>query len=122
MDLKKYYRRIREIEAGITADSAVVVSRATPEGGRAGVLVEAPREVAARLVADGAAELADSTQSADYRESLAAAHQDEERRRAAARIQVSIVRESDLRALAPEQPAAASRPPRSRSGPQTPTT
>ena len=101
MDLKKYYRKIREIEAGIPGDAAVVVSRATPEGGRAGVLVEAPREVAARLVADGAADLADDAQAGAYRESLAQAHRDEERGRAAARIQVSIVRESDLRALAP---------------------
>lgn len=100
MDLKSYYRKIREIEAGIAEECAVVVSRATPEGGRAGVLVEAPRATAARLVAEGAADLAAPEQAAAFREALRAQLTAEEGRRAAARIHLSIISEADARAMA----------------------
>jgi hypothetical protein len=58
MDLLGYYEKIRRIEAVIDAVFAVVTSRATPDGGRAGVKTELPRAVAARLIADGKADLA----------------------------------------------------------------
>ena len=43
MDLRAYYDKIRTIEAVIDAVFAVVTSRATPDGGRAGVQTELPR-------------------------------------------------------------------------------
>jgi hypothetical protein len=46
---------------------AVVTSRATPDGGRAGVKTELPRTVAARLIADGKADLADPAEAAQFR-------------------------------------------------------
>jgi hypothetical protein len=100
MDLKSYYRRIREVEAGIPEDQAVVVSRATAEGGREGALTEAPRAVAARLVVQGAADLATPEQAREFRQRLRARQAEEEARRAAARIQVNIISEADARALA----------------------
>ena len=60
MDLRAYYEKIRKIEAVIEAVFAVVISRATPDGGRAGVKTELPRAVAARLIADGKADLANA--------------------------------------------------------------
>jgi len=99
MDLKSYYRRMREVEAEIPEESVVLVSRATPDGGRAGLLVEAPRAVAARLIAEGAAERAPAPQAAEFRKGLQAARVQEEGRRAAARIQVSVITEAEARAL-----------------------
>jgi hypothetical protein len=67
MDLFSYYEKIRSVEVAIDAVFAVVTSRATPDGGRAGVKTELPRAVAARLIADGKAELASPEETAQFR-------------------------------------------------------
>jgi hypothetical protein len=67
MDLLAYYEKIRKIEALIEAVFAVVTSRATPDGGRAGVKMELPRAIAARLIADGKADLANPEETAQFR-------------------------------------------------------
>ena len=67
MDLRAYYEKIRRIEALIDAVFAVVISRATPDGGRAGVRAELPRTMAARLIADGKADLANPEETAQFR-------------------------------------------------------
>ena len=66
MDLRAYYEKIRKIEALIEAVFAVVTSRATLDGGRAGVMSELLRAVAARLIADGKADLATAEETAQY--------------------------------------------------------
>ena len=101
MDLKTYYQRIREFAAGISGKSAVIVSLATPEGGRAGLLTEVPKEVAARMLADGMAVLAGEEETVRFHQEAQVRREDEERRRAAARIQVNVITEEQARALRP---------------------
>ena len=67
MDLQKLYQRIRGIEAEVHEDFAVIVSRATPDGGRAGVMCDVARAVAARLVAEEKADLATEADAAEFR-------------------------------------------------------
>ena len=67
MDLLAYYEKIRKIEALIEAVFAVVTSRATPDGGRAGVMTEVPRAAAARLIAEEKADLANPEEAAQFR-------------------------------------------------------
>jgi len=67
MDLRGYYTRIREIEADIADPFVVVVSCATSEGGRRGVRSDVPRGVAARMIAEGRAELASADVAARFR-------------------------------------------------------
>ena len=67
MNLLGYYEKIRRIETLIEAVYAVVISRATPDGGRAGVKMELPRAVAARLIVDGKADLANPEETAQFR-------------------------------------------------------
>ncbi len=67
MDLRVYYQKIRSIEAEIREPFAVIVSRETPDGGRAGVKSEVPRAVAAKLVAEGKADLASPEVAANFR-------------------------------------------------------
>ena len=98
MDLRTYYRKIRELSDTLP-DPAVVVSRATPDGGVPGRLTEAPREVAARLIFDGFAELAGDAQAAAFRQEAVECKASEEARRAAARIQVNVVTEDQVRPL-----------------------
>jgi len=58
MDLRVYFQKIRDVEAKIPGPYTTVVSVATPDGGRAGVLTDVPRRVAAKMVVDGTAKLA----------------------------------------------------------------
>jgi hypothetical protein len=58
MDLKSYYRKIRETEQSIVEEYPIVVSRESTDGGKAGALTEVSRTLAARLIVDGSAELA----------------------------------------------------------------
>lgn len=99
MDLKAYYQTVRRIAASIAGDSVVVVSKATPDGGRAGRFTEVPCELAARMVADGIAEIAPEEDAARFAEQTKERQAEEERRRAAARIQVNVISEGQARAL-----------------------
>ncbi len=67
MDLRKFYQRIRGIEAEVHGDFAVIVSRVTPDGGRAGVMCDVARAVAARLVAEEKADLATADEAEIFR-------------------------------------------------------
>lgn len=67
MDLRAYYQKIRQIEAEIREESVVITSLETPDGGRGGVSTEAPRAVAARLIAEQRAELASEEAAARFR-------------------------------------------------------
>lgn len=102
MDLRTYYRKIRELAATLP-DPAVVTSLATPDGGVPGRLTEVPRDVAARLIFDGFAELAGDAQAATFREEAVDRQGEENTRRAAARIQVNVVTEEQVRHLRPKK-------------------
>ncbi len=71
MDLKDFYARVRKIEDEIHEECVVIVSRATGDGGRAGVRNEVPREIAARMIAEQKADLADEKDAAEYRAQIA---------------------------------------------------
>lgn len=97
MDLREYYRKLKETETTLEGDSAVVVSMATPEGGKAGVRTDAPRAVAARLIVDGRARLATKEEAEAFHASQreAKAHYEEEQ--AARRLQVMVVPSHEIR-------------------------
>jgi hypothetical protein len=63
MDLKVYYKKIRETASTIPEEFAVVVSKESPDGGKAGVMSEVTRQQAARLVVEGRARLATKEES-----------------------------------------------------------
>jgi hypothetical protein len=67
MDLRAFYDVVRKIAAEIAEEAAVVVSRSTLDGGRAGVKTEVSREVAARMIAQGTADLATPEEAAEFR-------------------------------------------------------
>ena len=57
MDVRIYFQKIREVEGKIPGPYAKVVSLQTPDGGKAGLVTEVPRRVAAKMVVDGMAKL-----------------------------------------------------------------
>jgi hypothetical protein len=66
MDLRVYYEKLRKIESEIKDPFPVVVSRETTDGGKAGLKTQAPRSIAARLIADGKVDLASAEEAAQF--------------------------------------------------------
>ncbi len=91
MDLRSYYKRVRDAEASLPGDDVVLVSLATAEGGKDGVRTEAPRGVAAKMIADGRARVATPEEAQAFREGLRAACEKHDRDEAAKRVQFVMV-------------------------------
>lgn len=99
MDLKAYYRKLREIEMAISDEYPVVVSQDTADGGRAGVRNEVHRTVAARMILEGKARLATREEAEEFRAEVVEARRQAEQAAAASRVQVTVIPEAELRAL-----------------------
>ena len=97
MELKTYYKKLRELESVIVDAHVLVSSLETPDGGRAGVLTEASRRIAARLILKGKARLAGDDEAKAFREELAAARREAEQTAMAGKVQVTLVQEQDPR-------------------------
>jgi hypothetical protein len=91
MDLRAYYKKLRQAEAELTGEEFVMVSIATPEGGKAGVRTEVPRAVAARLLTEGCAELASEEAAEEYREEVRQAKAQRDEEEAARQVQVMVI-------------------------------
>lgn len=91
MDLRSYYKKVRETEESLKGDHFVLVSLETPEGGKAGVLTEAPRHVAARLIAETRARLATTEEAREFHDEHQAAREAREQEEAAKRVQVMVI-------------------------------
>lgn len=72
MDLKYYYQRFRTVLSEIEGEFVVVVSLATPDGGKAGVCTEVTRENGARAVVEARARLATKQEAEEFREQVKA--------------------------------------------------
>jgi hypothetical protein len=94
MDLKAYFKTLRQVESNLPADEVVVASLATADGGRAGELTEASRTVAAKLIVDGAARLGTGEEARQYHERAAELRRQAEQKEAASRIRVVWVSET----------------------------
>lgn len=98
MDLRAYYRKIRDLES--TLDEFVIVkSLPTESGGKGGVLSEAGRSTAARMTVDGVAEIASAEEAEEYRQSRDEARKAELERRQSSQIQFNVITDAELRSL-----------------------
>jgi hypothetical protein len=97
MDLRSYYKKVREAEATLQGNESVLVSLATSEGGKEGVRTEAPRAVAARHIAEGRARLATEAEAAEFRDGLRAGREKYEQDEAARRVQLVMVPAKEVR-------------------------
>ncbi len=96
MDLRAYYKKLREAEELLPGEHVVLVSSATPEGGKAGVRTEVPKSVASKLIVDGRARVATEEEAWMFREEIREARDRFEREDAARRMQVVVVSQPDL--------------------------
>ncbi len=98
MDVRQYYRKVREAESSIQGEYPLMVSLETTDGGKAGVVSEVSRDVAAKLIVEGRAIPATQEEQDLYRERQAVARKKAESAELARRVQVAIISESDLHA------------------------
>ena len=66
MNLRDFYANVRNTLATIEKPFVVLVSKITPDGGKAGVMTLVKRETAARLIVEDRAHLATDEESDSY--------------------------------------------------------
>jgi hypothetical protein len=103
MDVKQYYRKIKEVETGLVDKYPVLVSLETTDGGRAGVISEVTQPVAAKLIVEGRAVLATDAEKQSYLEQQARAKSAAAKAELARRLQVAIIADPD--GVTPTKPA-----------------
>jgi len=96
MDLKLYYDKIREVETKILEEFAVVVSRETADGGKEGTKTEVARRLAAKLIVEGLARVANPEEVKVFRDALAEAQRVAEQVAAASRVQLAVLSSAEL--------------------------
>jgi hypothetical protein len=99
MDVKTYYQKIRDTEATIPTPYVVTISKATDDGGKAGVPVQVTRQVAAKMIVEGSAVLATAAQTTAFQQQQAAAQKAAQTAAAAAKVSVTMVSSDDLKKL-----------------------
>ena len=99
MEIRQFYRKIRETEAGISEPYVVVMSLETADGGVAGTATEVSKALAARLIVERRVRLADPDEVKEYHDRAEQARKAAEQKAAAAKMQVTVISDSDLRAL-----------------------
>ena len=103
--MKAYYEKLRRVEAEMTNRDVVVVSLETPDGGKPGVKIEVPREIAAKLIVESRARVATEEETVDFRAEAAEAKRLADQAAAANRVQITVLSEADLKALRGQQQA-----------------
>ncbi len=99
MDLRAYYQKIKDHVAAIAEEYPIVVSLNTGDGGTAGQHTEVTKPVAARLLVQGLARLAEAAEAAVFRQLQAEAVRKAQELAAAAKVQISVVSTADLEKL-----------------------
>jgi hypothetical protein len=97
MDMRVYYRKIRQKEDELPEDPVVVVSLETADGGKAGVYTEVTRRNAAKMIVEGRADLASVEAAAKFRQSVKDAKFAADETEAARRMEFTFVPAGDTR-------------------------
>jgi hypothetical protein len=99
MDLRNYYQKIRQIEAEIGEEPAIVMSLETSDGGKPGMATEVPRETAARLIVELRARLATAEEAASYRRSVEEQRRIADQLQAMSRTQFAVISDVEMKAI-----------------------
>ena len=91
MDLRTWYKKLRDAEATLAGEHFVIVSLATSEGGKPDVRTEVPRAIAARLIAEVRARVATEEEAREFHEERRIALEQHRQDEAAKRVQVMVI-------------------------------
>jgi hypothetical protein len=97
MDLKQYFKKIRDTEAAIHEQYPLIVSLETPDGGKSGAVIEVSRQEAARAIVENRAVLANDEQGIAYFEREATRKKSVEKAELSRRLQIAILSDSEFR-------------------------
>ncbi len=97
MELKQYFKKIKDAEASISEAYPLIVSSETEDGGKPGVVVEVSRREAARAIVENRAALASEEQKQAHWEQVSARKKMAEKIELSRRLQIAIVSDSGLR-------------------------
>ena len=100
MDLKLYYQKIRDTESKIPDAFPVIVSQETDDGGKAGSCAEVSRNVAAKMITEGTARIANAEEARLYREDQAAAKSLADQQAEVSKVHVTVVPSAELARIA----------------------
>lgn len=92
MDLKRYFKKVSELEETIAGRDVHIVSLSTADGGVEGVVTHAPKRVACQLVTEGKARLAEADEVELFELEQSERRMRMEQAEQAKRIQVELVR------------------------------
>jgi ribosomal protein L24 len=99
MDLQLYYQKIRDFAETIEDAFPVVVSMETADGGKGGILTEVAKRLAAKLVVEGVARIAQHEEAEAFRREQAEAKRLSDQAVAAAKVQLAVLSTDDLNRL-----------------------
>jgi coenzyme F420-reducing hydrogenase beta subunit len=99
MDLRLYYTKVREAVSKIESDFPVLVSKETTDGGKGGILTEVARNLAAKMLVDGVARLADALETEAYQKQQAELRRIAEQKATAAKVQVAVLSAEEFTTL-----------------------
>ena len=105
MDLRAYYEKLRRVEAEIANRDVVVVSLETPDGGKPGVKIEAPREIAAKLIVESRARLASEEETEAYQAETVETKRVADQAAEAGRMKLTVLSDADYQTLKGRQRA-----------------
>jgi|SRR5208283_89407 len=101
MDLRLYYHNLRKAEEEIADEFVVLMSHATPDGGKSGQMTEVPRQLAAQSIVEGRGRLATTDEAAKFYKAAFEARRTAEQATLATKLHVNLISESDLQNLRP---------------------
>ena len=104
MDLRQYFKKIRDMEAALVEPYPLIVSIETSDGGKSGTVSEVARELAAKLLVEGRALLADEQERRDYFDRQTAMRKAAEKAELARRLQVAIIADSTFTSSSNPEP------------------
>jgi hypothetical protein len=104
VDLRQYFKKLRDTESGLADSFPLVVSLETSDGGKAGITSEVTREQAAKLIVENCARLANEAEKKAYFDKQASDKKAADRAEMARRVQVTIVGQPDFGDAAHDQP------------------
>jgi molybdenum-dependent DNA-binding transcriptional regulator ModE len=108
VDLRQYFKKIRDTESGLSDAFPLVVSLETSDGGKAGTITEVTREQAAKLIVENCARLANDAEKKAYSEKQASEKKAADRAEMARRVQVTIVGQPDFQMVDEDHPVSPS--------------
>jgi len=99
MNLRAYYQKVRDIEDTLVEAFVVLISHETPDGGKAGLFTEVPKQVAAKMIADGRASVASEEKAREFQEKKLEAKRVADQEAVASKMQLTVVPTADIRRL-----------------------